>query len=595
MRRATSHPCSSPRGRVLAGAAWAALGCVAGPATGWAQAGGGTTVPATGLDTSRVGDLRGTLEAYLPNAPPRTIGPNWQVSPSIGVDIGLTDNAQRVNSPRRADVFALITPNISITADTAHIRADASYTPSISVFANNGGQNRVDQFGQAGALVTFVPDTLFLDLRGSISESSLVGGTGSADGRGFNNNNQATSYALSATPYVQHRFGGWGTGLASYSVAQTIQETSNGNGQFVQGFANNGQFVQGIGGNGTVAGPAFFGSSGNLTTQRERASFTTGENFGKINNSTVVSATQYDGAGSYRGAYRNEVSTATAYAVTRTITALGTIGYQDLHYSGLSPYNISKPLWSVGGRYAPNPNLTATVTYGQRDGLKDFSADASWSPTARTAFFARYSTGLTSSAEESQNLLSTTNVGAGGLLTDRTTGAPVSGGSGFFGTQNNVFQLRRASLTGLLSLNRDSFSASVSNERRTSVTSAVANTGSTIVPPGTTTTGTFGTLSWGHQLSDRLTSNATASYGVNDNGTALGLGSGTQTSFTGSAGLNYIFSQTLTGRVQYVHTNVSGNGVSGLNSNGFNGFNGFGSRSGSYVENVLLAGLRKSF
>jgi uncharacterized protein (PEP-CTERM system associated) len=592
VRRTAPRPCLSPSGRVLAGAAWAALGCFAGPAASWAQAGGGTTVPATGLDTTRVGDLRGTLQAYLPNAPPRTIGPNWQVSPSIGVDIGLTDNALRVNSPRRADVFALITPNISVSADTAHIQADASYTPSISVFANNGSQNRVDQFGQAGALITFVPDTLFLDLRGSISESSLAGGFGSADGRGFNNNNQVTSYALSATPYVQHRFDGWGTGVASYSVAQTIQDTPNGNGQFVQGFANNGQFVQGLAGNGTSAGPAFFGSSGNLTTQRERASFTTGENFGRINNSTVVSATQYDGSGSYRGAYRNEVSTTTAYAVTRTITALGTIGYQDLHYAGVPPYNISKPLWSVGGRYAPNPNLTATLTYGQRDGLKDFSADASWFPTARTALFARYSTGLTSSAEESQNLLSTTNVGAGGLLTDRTTGAPVSGGTGFFGTQNNLFQLRRASLTGLLSLNRDSFSATVSNERRTAVTSAVANTGSTIVPPGTSTTGTFATLSWGHQLSDRLTSNATASYGVNDNGAVLGLGSGTQTSFTGIAGLNYIFSPTLTGRVQYVYTSISGNGSNGLNSNNFNSF---GFRSGNYDENVLLAGVRKSF
>jgi len=592
VRRTVPRPCLPPSGRVLAGAAWAALGCSAGPAASWAQAGGGTTVPATGLDTTRVGDLRGTLQAYLPNAPPRTIGPNWQVSPSIGVDVGLTDNALRINSPRRADVFALITPNIAVSADTAHIRADASYTPSISVFANNGSQNRVDQFGQAGALITFVPDTLFLDLRGSISESSLAGGFGSADGRGFNNNNQVTSYALSATPYAQHRFDGWGTGVASYSVAQTIQDRPNGNGQFVQGFANNGQSVQGLAGNGTIAGPAFFGSSGNLTTQRERASFTTGENFGRINNSTVVSATQYDGSGSYRGAYRNEVSTTTAYAVTRTITALGTIGYQDLHYAGVPPYNISKPLWSVGGRYAPNPNLTATLTYGQRDGLKDFSADASWFPTARTALFVRYSTGLTSSAEESQNLLSTTNVGAGGLLTDRTTGTPVSGGTGFFGTQNNLFQLRRASLTGLLSLNRDSFSATVSNERRTAVTSTVANTGSTIVPPGTSTTGTFATLSWGHQLSDRLTSNATASYGVNDNGAALGLGSGTQTSFTGIAGLNYIFSPTLTGRVQYVYTSISGNGGNGLNSNNFNSF---GFRSGNYDENVLLAGVRKSF
>ena len=263
---------------------------------------------------------------------------------------------------------------------------------------------------------------------------------------------------------------------------------------------------------------------------------------------TTLSATQYNGSGSYRGAFRNEVTTTTGYAVTRTFTALGTIGYQDLHYAGVPPYNVNGILWNVGGRYAPNPNLSVTLTYGRRDGFNDFAANAYWSPTARTVVFARYSTGVTSDAEQYQNVLNTTDVGPTGLLTDRVSGAPVAGNTGFFGAQNGVFQLRSLSVTGLLSLNRDSFSATVTNERRTAVTNTVANSGQSVVPAGTSTTGTFGTLTWGHQLSDRLTSNVTASYGVNDNGNALGLGSGSQTSFTGSAGLYYIFSATLTGR-----------------------------------------------
>ena len=507
----------------------------------------------------------------------------------------MTDNALRVNSPRRGDVFLLLTPSILASADTAHIQANIAYTPSISVYANNNGQSQVSQFGQAGAMVTLVPETLFLDLRGSIADSSLFGGFGTADGRGFNNNNQVTSITLSATPYVKHRFGGWGTALASYSIAQTFQNQPYGNVALPnQGFLVNQQ----VGSNGAFAGPAFYGSSGNLTTQRERASFTTGENLGRINNISIVSATQYTGDGSYRGAYRNEVSTTTGYAVTRNVTALAAVGYQDLHYAGVPPYNVNQPTWSVGGRYAPNPNLSLTLTYGRHDGITDFGANGFWSHTARTAIYANYTTGLTSSAEESQNVLDTTSVGPTGLLTDRVTGAPVSGGSGFFGTQNNIFQLRRVSVTGLLSYDRDSFSATITNERRTTVTDVLSNSGQGIVPPGTTTTGTFGTLGWGHQLSDRLSSNVTASYGVNDNGTAFGAGSGSQTSFSGAAGISYIFTPTLTGRVLYTYTNVSGNGVNGLGVNGFNGFNSFnafGSRSGSYEENALLAGVRKSF
>lgn len=590
MGRIAPHP-----GRVLAGAAVAALGCAAEPAVALAQfTGGGTTQPATGLDGARIGDLGSALRTYLPSSAagtvaPRTIGPNWQVSPSIGVDVGFTDNALRVNSPRRADVFTLLTPSIQVSADTARIQANASYTPAISIYASNSGQSRVDQFGQAGALVALVPEAVFLDLRGSVSESSLFGGFGAADGRGNNNNNQVTTVTLSATPYVQHRFGGYGTGMASYSIAQTFQNQPTGT-LVNQGFVNQG-FVN----NGVAAGPAFFGSSGNLTTQRERASFATGENLGRINNLSIISATQYDGSGSYSGAYRNEVSTTTGYAITRNVTALGTIGYQDLHYAGLPPYNVNQGLWSVGGRYAPNPNLSLTLTYGRRDGIQDFAANGFWSPTARTAIYANYSTGLTSSAEEYQNVLETTSVGPSGLLTDRVTGAPVaSGGSSFYGNQNGIFQLRRVSVTGLLSYTRDSFTATISNERRTSVTNTATNTGAGVVPPGTTTTGTFGTVSWGHQFSDRLSGNLTASYGVNDNGAAFGQAAGSQTSFTGTAGLGYIFTETLTGRVQYTHTESSGVGVNGFGLNGFNTFNS-GSQSGSYVENALLAGLRKSF
>ena len=560
---------------------------------GWAQ----SALPPTGLDTGAVGDLRGALQAYLPNPPQRTTERNWQVSPSIGIDIGLTDNAGRVNSPRRGDVFTLISPAIQVTGDTAHIQANASYNPTFSIYTLNSSQSRSEQSGQAGALITFIPDTLFLDLRASVSESSVTGGFGNQSGTGFNNNNnnQTTSVTLAATPYVQHRFGGWGTGLLSYSIAQTFQNTPGGqNGVFVN--SNNAGNANNAGGNAGAFGAnqPFYGSTGNLTTQRERASFTTGENLGRINDEAVISATQYNGVGSYSGAYRNEVTSTTGYAITRAITALGTIGYQNLHYGGVPAYNVNQGEYNVGGRYAPNPNLSLTLTYGRKDGFNAFAANGYWSPGARTSVYVRYSTGLTTDSEQLQDVLSTTNVGPNGLLTDRVTGAPVSASNnGFFGTQNNLFQLRTFSVTGVYSLDRDSFTASVVNESRTSVGAAITSTGTGAVPAGTSTSGTYGSVSWGHQLSERLTSSASLQYGVNDNGAALGLGSASQTSISAAASLAYVFTPTLTGRAVYTYTNVSGASVfNNLNTNQFG--SGFG-QSGNYTENAFLVGLRKSF
>ena len=580
-------PRPAPLGRRQAAAsALVAVGLVQ-SAPGWAQ----STLPPTGLDTGAVGDLRGALEAYLPNPPVRTTERNWQVSPSIGVDVGLTDNAFRINSPRRADVFTLISPGLQVTGETAHIQANASYTPTFSIYALNPSQSRSEQSGQAGALITFVPDTLFLDLRGSVSESSVTGGFGVPGNQGFNdnNNNQTTSVTLAATPYVQHRFGGWGTGLASFSIAQTFQNIPNGqNGVFVTPTSNS------VGSAGAFgANQAFYGSSGNLTTERERASFTTGENFGRINDEVVIEATQYDGTGSYSGAYRNEISSTTGYALTRAFTLLGTIGYQDLHYAGAPPYNVNQGEYNFGGRYAPNPNLSLTLTYGRKDGFNDFAADGHWSPGARTSVYVRYSTGLTTDSEQLQDVLSTTNVGPNGLLTDRVTGAPVSAANdGFFGTQNNLFELRSFSVTAVYSLNRDSFTASLVNENRTTVGAAITSTGTGVVPAGTNTSGTYGTVSWGHQLSERLSSTASLSYGVNNNGAALGIGSASQTSIAAAASLNYTFTPTLTGRALYTFTNVSGaNAFNNLTTNQL----GQLGQTGNYTENAFLVGLRKSF
>jgi len=102
-----------PGGRFVPGAVALAVTTavmVAGPAR--AQLGGGyPTLPATVTDT-RVGDLRGQLQSYLPGVLPRTGGPAILIQPSIGVDVGATDNALRVERPRRGDVFTTISPTV---------------------------------------------------------------------------------------------------------------------------------------------------------------------------------------------------------------------------------------------------------------------------------------------------------------------------------------------------------------------------------------------------------------------------------------------------------------------------------------------------
>ncbi len=572
------------RSRLLSGALMA-TGVSAGAGAAWAQLGGGyPTLPATVTDT-RIGDLRGQLEQYLPGLQqPRTTGPAFLVNASLGVDAGVTDNALRVEKPRRGDFFTLLSPSLVISGDTSRLKVNLGYTPVASVYAQTPSQTRFDQYGNGSVLATIVPDAAFLDLRGSVTQQSRTGGYGQTNTQTLNRNDQIQSTAFSVTPYAEHRFRGWGTARVGYSLARTVQSgygnqnTLNTNQAFL---LNNG-----------------FGATGNLTTQRERGSFVTGENLGRFNDIVVAEAVQYNGVGAYRGAHRNQLTNDVGFAVTRTITALAGFGYQDLRYSGLPGVRINEPIWSFGGRITPNADSSLTITYGHRDGFNAAAVDGSYSPTARTRVFVRYSTGLTTDAEEQQNLLASTNVGPTGLVTDSVTGAPVSSTSGAFGTQNGLYRLRRFSITGLLVLNRDSVSVSLAQDDRTNVNNIPAGTGGTAVPAGASNSGILGTLAWQHELSPVLSSSASFSYGVDENGSVVGAAaSGSQRTVQTSLGLNYVFTETLSGSAQYLFTDRSGGVGRTVQAN--NGFNnspfGFGQAGQNLTENLLLVGLRKSF
>lgn len=558
--------------------------CTSMPA--WAQgvgsAGGGyPSLPAANVDV-RTGDLRQQLEAYQPGKIDRSTQPGWVISPSVGLDVGVTDNALETQRTRRADVFTTLSPAVVISRETSRVRLDLSYSPLLYAYANNASQTRIDQYFNGSVATVIVPDLLFLDLRGSISQQSRTGALGGSAVNTYNPRDQVQTITVSATPYAEHRFNGWGTGRVGYSILRTLQDPRSSNTNFLNNDPNAG--LQSLNNSG-------LGITGNLTTQRERGTFITGENLGRFNLITTAEAVQYYGAGAYHGAYRNLVSQDVGYAVTRTVTVVVGGGYQDLFFSGTPGYRLSEPIWNFGVRWTPQADTTISVGYARRDGANGLYLDAAASPTARTRVFARYSEGLSTDAEDQQSLLQSTTVGTTGLITDTVTGAPVSSTSSLFGTQNGLYRLRRFSVSGSLLLTRDAINVSVINEDRSNIsaTSFGPSAGGTsflpILPAGSSSNGTFGTVSWSHELSPVLTGTTSVTYGTTR---YSNLGNGqtntSDTSITGLAALSYIFTPTLSGSVRYSYTERTSNRPLSL----------FGMQ-GSYTENQIVAGLRKSF
>lgn len=556
---------------------------------GGAQPFTGGILPQLGTDT-RIGDLRPQLQSYFDaQAAPRITTPAWIVTPSIGVDVGATDNALRTSTRQRADVFTTLTPGLAIIGDTPRLKVNLFYSPQITVYASSPSQNQINQALDAQARGIIVPDALFIDARGSISTTSLSGnGLSQYQTAAYNRQDTVQTTSFSVTPYAEHRFGSDGTGRIGYSLARTMQDTQASQGQINQ--LNQNQFNQnGLQNNQTTAINNFvtpgYGALGNLTTQRERGSFTSGENLGRFNSFTVAEAIQYMGNGVYSGAYRNQLEEEIGFALTRRITLLAGVGYQDIRYGGTPVIRVNEPSWNFGARYSPNPDSTITALYGRHDGITSISFDGQYAPTARTRIIGRYSTGITSDIEEAQSVLDSTTVGPTGLVTDTATGAPVGGSSS--GIDNGIYKLKRLSIEALLLQERDTYSASITTEDRTALSNSSASyLGNGFVPAGTTTNSVYASVNWQHDLAPGLNSVLLGSYGITSSSSNVLVGnSGQQRTFSISAALNKQFTETLSGSVRYIFNDQSGGRVG----------SGFGGNNGSYTSNIVLVGFRKSF
>ena len=536
-------------------------------------------LPATGF-TSPAGGLREQLDRQPAGGGP-SLQPGIIVTPSIGVDVGATDNVSGLdgsapgNSNAGADGLAIITPGVQVSGETSRVRVNAGYFPSITRYLRTGSQNSVFQNGYASANVTVVPDAVFVAATGDISVQSRTGGTFYNSGTNFstsnlNRNDQATTYDFSVTPYAVHRFGGTGTAQVGYTFAYTDASGQSGTFDDGQSVFNDQSF------NGR------FAPTQALITNREFASFTTGEDLGRLNSITSLQATQFSGSGVYSSAYRNTITNDLSYALNRFVALVGRIGYEDVRYSGFPPTQIDDVVWRAGVRLTPNPNSQLVLAYGHSDGINSAYVTGYYTPTARTRIDVSYSSGLTTDLEDIQNTGVISQYDAAGTTFNQSTNGPVSSSSGFFGVDNNLFRLRRFSITGSLVYTRDTYSATVDNEQRTIVATSTPGQTSLL---GSTDNGTTASLTWEHQLTPVLTSSVSGSFGTDR---VSGVGGGTQTTYGAFAGLFYQLSPTISTSARYNFLKRTGNDTSLAAFN-----NGYNSRAGTV--NTILLGLRKSF
>jgi uncharacterized protein (PEP-CTERM system associated) len=535
-------------------------GTSSGTASGTSSSTGtsGFGVPAVPRESPvRLGSFFGLPYGFPP--PPGAAPPtrNWTITPSAAVDFYGTDsfNGGSGGSNRgQSELITTVTPGIFIGADTARLQGNISYLPALRYYANNPGQNRVDQNFNGTLLATLVPGSVFLDLRGSANVTPTGGGSTPQNEQNINQNNRTQNTTFSATPYIMQRFGGRATAMAGYTYQ----------------YANQSGTAQSL----TPGGLPFF-TPNETTSHTGFGAVRTGEDFGPLAVEGRVTGTTFQSNSVLDGAYRYLGIIEGRYAITRSVALLLEGGYERAFYDGIPPIEIDEPVWGVGVRLEPGPGSVIFARYLRRDGFNSLAFDGRLDVGDRTVLFANYSERLGTAGQRNADLLSSTSVDALGNVVDTQTGAPViePAGSAQLATQNGIFRNRNASASIAHFLTRDTFTLTGLWQKRTPVSLA----------PGTTAFEQESTsliLSWQRQLRPDTALSASGSVGRFESASPGTNGD----TYSFRITLQQNFSETLSGYVGYELTNqpTTLNTTSPL-------------AQSSTVQNAIVAGLRKSF
>jgi uncharacterized protein (PEP-CTERM system associated) len=474
-------------------------------------------------------------------------GRAFTITPSIEVQALATDNVFNRANQKSSDVITTVTPGVLISADTARLQGVLNYRPSARFYANNSDENSIDHNFNGAALVTLVPGFAYLDLRGQSAVRSASGGRAPESGLVTDDDDRLQTTSFQVSPYIVHRFGDTATMQIGYAYLNVDQSGNS--------------LVQGPNGQVFNVGQSYEAHQGYAVVR-------TGPAFGRLAMEGRLEATEYIGEGVLDEAYRRIGTVEARYAILRGLYVLGEVGYEQQRYGGNPGVDIDEPVWSVGVRVDVTDRGTITVRYGRRNGFNSASLDAAVQVGVRTRISARYSEGLSNSALEAGDLLTTTTLDQFGNPVDLATGLPATRpltGS-FLGSENSLNRVKTASATLSQAWPRDRFALTLRREERTPI--SVAAGGSNFAQ-----TGTSGSLTWARSLSERTEAVAFVQYGQTSSDV---FGDGT----VSSIGLTFVqqLRERLTGQLQFGR-NVRDN-------------SGTGGRS---TQNFVLIGLRQTF
>lgn len=219
---------------------------------------------------------------------------NWTITPQLSDQEEFTDNVLLTPTEQRSDVITTLSPSIAFSGSSTRLQGTFDYSPTLYLYALTPGENLIGQNLYANGTATIVPDTFFIDTQGYMSllpstpglttgalgpnQSLPTTGFGAFAPQGIPKAELTQVMSFSASPYLVHRFDGFGTGELRYTLGDTILN----------------------GGTAAISGAAL-PSTIDLSNEAT-ASFLTGENFGRLVSRVTLDDLQSTGTGVFSDA-----------------------------------------------------------------------------------------------------------------------------------------------------------------------------------------------------------------------------------------------------------------------------------------------------
>jgi hypothetical protein len=484
------------------------------------------------------------LQENDPNAPALLIRPLVSVSETF------TDNVHVVHSPRDAAAYTNLAPGLSISADTPRLQAVLTGNLNTSFYIpSSSNLNQVYGSLYANAFGTVLPDTLFINLSSTVTQSSTLPGFGFQNLSQVPTNQQTQVYSTNISPFLRKSF----DGLVDTELRYNFNSTN-------------------FGGNTTVvtaplATPPFgtppfvtptLATPTNLASSiSNEGSFiaATGQDFSRTLARLTLDASDFN-SGSTNQNSQYSAFTDFQYRILPQAAALGRIGYQSIQYPFAPAATFVGPTWLIGGAigtygigtYASGgggPGYFA-LEYGRQQGVYGFTGSARYSITPTMLFTVSLVQGISSPGQDIGSALATSTLDPYGSIVDQYSGLPVTFYSPGLGLTNNPYRqhLLNFGLTETIERDRYALYGAVSNQQ-------------SLTPPVTTPTKSYGVnLSWYRDIRPDLNSSASLGYYNSSNviTTTSATPIGSQNNLTASLGVNYSLAQNLTGSILYNFT-----------------------------------------